>query len=122
MASEAPSQENGGISEDGLTYTFRLREDAVWEDGQAIRAQDFVYGIQRLLDPRVGSHYGTTYYTEIVEGGADLAFAVDADEATIQQLRDAASGLVGGDGGGAMAPATRCPCWWCTRPWPSPSP
>lgn len=88
-ASEVPSLENGGISEDGLTYTFKLREDAVWEDGQPIQAQDFVYSIQRLLDPRLGSYYGTTYYTEIIEGGADLAFAEDADEATIQQLRDA---------------------------------
>lgn len=88
VASEVPSSENGGISDDGLTYTFKLREDAVWEDGEPITAQDFVYAIQRLLDPRVGSYYGTTYYTEMIVGGADLAFAVDADEATIQQLRD----------------------------------
>lgn len=88
VASEVPSAENGGISDDGLTYTFELREDAVWEDGEPIQAQDFVYAIQRLMDPRLASYYGMTYYTEIVEGGADLAFAVDADEATIEELRD----------------------------------
>ena len=88
VASEVPSQDNGGISDDGLTYTFELREDAVWEDGQPIRAQDFVYAIQRLLDPRVASQYGNFYYSTIIEGGADLAAAVDADEATIQQLKD----------------------------------
>jgi len=65
-----------------------LREDAVWEDGQPIQAQDFVYAIQRLLDPRVASQYGNYYYSMIIGGGADLAAAVDADEATIEQLRD----------------------------------
>lgn len=89
VASEVPTVENGGISEDGLTYTFRLREDAVWEDGQPIRAQDFVYSLQRLMDPRVGSYYGNTYYFEIIEGGIDLAMAVEADEATIEDLRGA---------------------------------
>ena len=88
VASEVPSSDNGGISDDGLTYTFMLREDAVWEDGQPIQAQDFVYAIQRLLDPRVASQYGNYYYSMIIGGGADLAAAVDADEATIEQLRD----------------------------------
>ncbi len=88
VASEVPSQENGGISDDGLTYTFKLREDAVWEDDQPIQAQDFIYAIQRLMDPRLGSYYGSTFYTEMIEGGADLGSAVDADEATIEQLYD----------------------------------
>jgi oligopeptide transport system substrate-binding protein len=89
VAAEVPSSENGGISDDGLTYTFNLREDAVWEDGQPITAHDFVYAIQRLMDPNLASYYGMTYYTEIIEGGADLAFTADADEATIEQLRAA---------------------------------
>jgi oligopeptide transport system substrate-binding protein len=87
VAGVVPSADNGGISDDGLTYTFKLRDDAVWEDGEPIKAQDFVYAIQRLMDPRLASYYGMTYYTEIVEGGADLAFAEDADEATIEGLR-----------------------------------
>ena len=88
VAVEVPSKENGGVSDDGLTYTFNLREDAVWEDGQPITAQDFVYAIKRLLDPRLASYYGATYYAEIIIGGADLAFAEDADEATITELQD----------------------------------
>ena len=72
VASEVPTAENGGVSDDGLTYTFNLREDAEWEDGQPIRAQDFVYAVQRLMDPRLASYYGATFYTEIIEGGADL--------------------------------------------------
>ena len=33
------------------TYTFTLREDAVWSDGTAVKAQDFVFAWQRLADP-----------------------------------------------------------------------
>lgn len=39
------------MSGDGLTYTFTLRSDAVWSDGQPVTAQDFVYAWQRLFTP-----------------------------------------------------------------------
>lgn len=42
------------ISEDGLTYTFELRE-AKWSDGKPILASDFVYAWMRVLDPATGS-------------------------------------------------------------------
>ena len=43
--------ESWEVSEDGLTYTFHLNPDAKWSDGEQIKAQDFVYGWQRLVDP-----------------------------------------------------------------------
>lgn len=46
------------VSEDGLTYTFHLRPDGKWSDGQPVRAQDFVYSWRRLVDPKTGSPYG----------------------------------------------------------------
>lgn len=46
------------ISEDGLTYTFKLREDAKWSDGTPVTAKDFVFGWQRAIDPATGSPYG----------------------------------------------------------------
>lgn len=49
--------ESWDISEDGLTYTFHLREDAVWSDGVPITAQDVVYSWTRELDPATGSPY-----------------------------------------------------------------
>lgn len=39
------------VSEDGLVYTFTLNPDAKWSDGEQIKAQDFVYSWQRLMDP-----------------------------------------------------------------------
>jgi ABC-type oligopeptide transport system substrate-binding subunit len=45
------------ISDDGLTYTFRLRPDASWSNGEAIVANDFVAGMRRSLQPDSGSAY-----------------------------------------------------------------
>lgn len=52
MASGEPE-----ISEDGLTYTFTLR-DANWSDGSPVTAHDFVFAWQRAADPETGSTYG----------------------------------------------------------------
>jgi oligopeptide transport system substrate-binding protein len=45
------------LSEDGLTYTFHLREDAYWSNGDPVTADDFVFGWQRAVDPAVASEY-----------------------------------------------------------------
>lgn len=39
------------ISEDGLIYTFTMREDIVWSNGDPVTAEDFEYTYQRLVDP-----------------------------------------------------------------------
>ncbi len=45
-----------GIAEsytvNGLTYTFKLRRDAVWSNGDSVTAHDFVFGFQRAVDPK----------------------------------------------------------------------
>lgn len=48
--------EDWKVSDDGLVYTFTLR-DAKWSDGKAISANDFVYALQRLVDPATASPY-----------------------------------------------------------------
>jgi oligopeptide transport system substrate-binding protein len=45
------------VSKDGLTYTFQLRKNAKWSNGDPITAHDYVYGMQRLVDPKVASTY-----------------------------------------------------------------
>lgn len=44
------------VSEDGLTYTFTLR-DAKWSNGKPVTAHDFVYGWKRLANPDTASEY-----------------------------------------------------------------
>lgn len=45
------------LSEDGLTYTFHLRDDAKWSNGADVTAADFVFAWQRAVDPAVASEY-----------------------------------------------------------------
>lgn len=45
------------VSEDGCTYTFKLREDAKWSNGTDVTAADFVFAWQRAVDPEVASEY-----------------------------------------------------------------
>ena len=49
--------ESWDVSDDGLTYTFHLREDAVWSDGVPITADDVVYSWLRELAPETASPY-----------------------------------------------------------------
>ncbi|RIY32327.1 hypothetical protein CJP74_04845 [Psittacicella melopsittaci] len=42
-------------SADGLTWTFYLRPQATWTDGQPVKAQDYVYAWQRIIDPKTAS-------------------------------------------------------------------
>jgi len=45
------------VSDDGLVYTFTLRDDATWSNGTPVTAADFVYGWRRAVDPAIASEY-----------------------------------------------------------------
>lgn len=45
------------LSDDGLTYTFHIRKDANWSNGEPVTAADFVFAWQRAVDPAVASEY-----------------------------------------------------------------
>ncbi|GAA0605174.1 dipeptide ABC transporter substrate-binding protein DppE [Virgibacillus siamensis] len=47
--------EDWEVSDNGKVYTFHLREDANWSNGDPVRAQDFVYAWKQLLNPKTGS-------------------------------------------------------------------
>lgn len=49
--------ESWDISEDNLTYTFHLRKDAKWSDGEPVTAKDFEYTWRRTFDPEVATPY-----------------------------------------------------------------
>lgn len=50
-------------SEDGLTYTCKIRDDAKWSNGEPVTAADFVYAWQRAVDPNTASEYAFLYST-----------------------------------------------------------
>jgi len=55
LATEVPSRENGGISQDGLTYTLKLRKDVKWHDGQPFTSKDVIFTYQTLAKKELGS-------------------------------------------------------------------
>lgn len=54
------------VSEDGLTWTFHLR-DAVWTDGKPVTANDFAYAWTRVLDPLTGAQYANMLW--VIQNG-----------------------------------------------------
>ena len=48
---EPGQAESVDVSDDGLVYTFTLRDGLTWSNGDPVTAGDFVYSYQRLVDP-----------------------------------------------------------------------
>jgi peptide/nickel transport system substrate-binding protein len=51
LASEVPSRENGGVSQDGLTITYHLRKNAHWTDGTPVSSRDVQFSWQAIMNP-----------------------------------------------------------------------
>ena len=51
------AKEEATVSEDGLVYTFKLRDDAVWTNGDPVTAQDFEFSWKYTLNPNTPSNY-----------------------------------------------------------------
>ncbi|KMY45224.1 cytochrome C [Bacillus sp. FJAT-27916] len=64
---EPAAAENWEVSDDGKVYTFFIREDAKWSNGDDLTASDFVYAWKRLLDPETAS--GAAFLGYFIEGG-----------------------------------------------------
>lgn len=65
----AMSKEDPKVSEDGLTYTFKLRE-AKYSDGTPVRAQYFVYAFQNVVDPKTTS--SSSHRMDIFKNGEKI--------------------------------------------------
>jgi peptide/nickel transport system substrate-binding protein len=78
LAIEVPSVENGGISEDGLIYTFRIRPNVRFHDGSLLTAEDVAYTFQRNI-LQGGSNSPMWLLTEPIFGIGvyDIAALVD---------------------------------------------
>ncbi len=69
--------ESWEVSDDGLTWTFKLR-DAKWSDGKDITADDFVYSWNRLVDPATGADY--EYMLDMVKGYDEKKLDISAPD------------------------------------------
>ncbi len=69
------------ISADGLAYTFHLRADAQWSNGDAVTARDFEFSVRRMLSPKFATPY--KHYFDIVRGAEDYSAGQLADFAAV---------------------------------------
>ncbi|MFD1851982.1 peptide ABC transporter substrate-binding protein [Oceanobacillus bengalensis] len=63
---------NHEVSEDGMTWTFTLREDATWSNGDPVTAHDFVYAWQRAVSPDTGSEYGPYMMGGVIKNATEV--------------------------------------------------
>ena len=58
----AGAAESWTVSEDGLVYTFKLRADAKWSNGDPVTAEDFSFAFHRIMDPATAAGYASMLY------------------------------------------------------------
>ncbi len=66
LATEVPTQDNGLISDDGLTYTFPIREGVTFHDGTDLTAEDVEYSWDRVIEMDLPEG-GASLFTDIVD-------------------------------------------------------
>lgn len=71
LAAEAPSLENGGVAEDGLSVTWKLKPDIQWSDGEPFTADDVKFTYDFLSNPETGAatvaNYGSVASVEVID-------------------------------------------------------
>lgn len=80
--------ETWDISDDGLVYTFHLRDGLKWSDGSDLTAADFVYSIQRVLTPATAAQYVSMVTDYVANAQAFYDGAASADELGVKALDD----------------------------------
>ena len=78
LAAALPTRENGGISRDGLTITYRLVRNAVWSDGVPLTARDVVFTWRQIMNPANNTP---------TRAGYDKIAAIDAPDPYTVRIR-----------------------------------
>ncbi|MEO0888440.1 MAG: ABC transporter substrate-binding protein, partial [Cyanobacteria bacterium J06648_10] len=95
LAAEIPTIDNGGISADNTTVTWKLKEGVLWSDGEPFTAEDVVFTYDFITTPEVGST-STEFYGEVesVEAVDELTVKVTFKQPTPAPMNP----FVGGSG------------------------
>ena len=72
--------ESWEVSDDSLSWTFKLRPNNQWSDGTPLTSADVVYSFQRLMDPMTASQYPSLFY--VLKNGR----AVNTGELPVEEL------------------------------------
>ena len=96
LAVEVPSVDNGGISADGLTYTFKLRDGVTFHDGTAFTAEDVKYSWDRAIEMdlpegNAGALADVIASSEVVD---DMTFSVTLNDPSASFLNSVVTAMV----------------------------
>ena len=75
----AAGAESWDVSEDGLTYTFHLREN-YWEDGQPVTAEDYAYALRRQADPANAWSFASDFFSIV---NFEAVYNGEAEDSTL---------------------------------------
>ena len=82
LAEEIPSFENGGLSKDGLSVTWRLKQNVTWHDGVPFTADDVMFTADYAKNPENAAYTANTYARVRVERLDDYTISVHFSEPT----------------------------------------
>ena len=86
VAGQAESWEKVANDDGTVTYTFKMRPDAKWSDGQKVTAGDFEYSWKRLANPQTAADY--TYMIDMVKGYQEIQDGADPDTLAVKAIDD----------------------------------
>lgn len=75
-------------SEDKKTYTFKLRQDAKWSNGEPVTAKDFVFAWRKVVDKATASSYAFFIYSNILNGEAVYNGEKSPEELGVKAIDD----------------------------------
>lgn len=101
--------ESWEVSEDGLTWTFTMRDGLKWSDGSDLTAKDFEYSFKRLADPNTAAPYGQTV-VGMIAGYAEATGNPDADGNQTTEPNPDALGVEASEDGKTLTIHLSYPC------------
>ena len=101
--------ESWEASEDGLTWTFTMRDGLKWSDGTDLNAKDFEYSFKRMVDPNTAAPYAETCLG-MIDGFEEAAGFPDADGNPTAEPNPNALNVKASDDGKTLTIVLSYPC------------
>lgn len=101
--------ESWETSEDGLTWTFTMRDGLKWSDGTDLNAKDFEYSFKRMVDPNTAAPYAETCLG-MIDGFEEAAGFPDADGNPTAEPNPDALNVKASDDGKTLTIVLSYPC------------
>lgn len=101
--------ESWEVSEDGLTWTFTMRDGLKWSDGSDLTAKDYEYTFKRIANPETAAPYGETV-TGMIAGYQDAIGNPDAEGNTTTEPNPDALQVVASEDGKTLTITLAYPC------------